>query len=65
MDIYTQPYLKWPINKDLLWSAGTLLNVTWQPGGEERGGEGSSGENGRTDVWLRLLAVHLKLSQHC
>ena len=32
--MYTQPYSKWIINKDLLY--GSLLNVLWQPGWEGR-----------------------------
>ena len=32
MDVYTLLYLKWRTNHDLLYSAGTLLNVMWQPG---------------------------------
>ena len=52
--------IKWITNKDLLCSKVTLLNVTWQPGWE-----GSLEENGyNVSVWLRPLAVHLKLSQH-
>ena len=39
MDMYTLLYLKWMINKDLLCSSGTLLNVMWQPGWEEGLGE--------------------------
>ena len=31
MDRYTLLYLKWITNKDLLYSAGTLLSVTRQP----------------------------------
>ena len=30
--MHTRLYLKWIINKDLLYSTWTLLNVTWQPG---------------------------------
>ena len=32
--IYTRLYLKWIINKDLLYSTWTLLNVMRQPGWE-------------------------------
>ena len=32
MDMYPVLYLKWITNKDLLYSKGTLLNVTWQAG---------------------------------
>ena len=39
MDRYTLLYLKWITNRDLLYSAGTWLNVMWQPGFEGRGGE--------------------------
>ena len=42
MDVYTLLYLKWRTNHDLLYSAGTLLNVMWQPGS----GWGGLGENG-------------------
>ena len=41
MSIYTLLYLKWRINRDLLYSTKTLLNVMWQPGWK-----GSLGENG-------------------
>ena len=34
MDMYTQLYLKWITNRDLLSSTGTLLRVAWQPAGE-------------------------------
>ena len=32
INMYTLLYLKLIINKDLLYSKGTLLNVMWQPG---------------------------------
>ena len=35
------PILKWVTNKDPLYSTGTLLNTTWQPGEEK-----SLGKNG-------------------
>ena len=35
LDRYTLLYLKWIINKDILYTQGTLLNVTCQPGLEE------------------------------
>ena len=41
LDLYTLLYLKWITSKDLLYSIGALLRVTWQPGWE-----GSLGENG-------------------
>ena len=44
-DMYTLLYLKWIMNKDLLDSTGTLLNVTWQPGLK-----GSLGENRYTYI---------------
>ena len=34
MDMNTVLYLKWIINKDLLYSTGTLLNIMQQPEGE-------------------------------
>ena len=39
MDMYTALYLKWITNRDLLYSTGTLLSVTWQPGWEGSLGE--------------------------
>ena len=33
MDMYTVLYLKWIINRDLLYSTGTLLNIMQQPEG--------------------------------
>ena len=40
---------------------GALSNVIWQPGWE-----GSLGQNRiHVNVWLNLVTVHLKLSQHC
>ena len=39
MDVHTPLYLKWITSKDLLFSAGILINVTWQPGWEGRCGE--------------------------
>ena len=53
MDVYTLLYLKWTTNKDLVYTHGTLLNITWQPGWE-----GSLGQNG----YMSPFAVHLKLS---
>ena len=41
MGMYTLLYLKWRINRDLLYSTKTLFNVMWQPGWK-----GSLGENG-------------------
>ena len=41
MDIYTLLYLKWIINKDLLYSTQNSAQIMWQPGWE-----GSLGENG-------------------
>ena len=34
MDTYILIHLKWIADKDLLYSTGTLLNVTWQLGWE-------------------------------
>ena len=34
IDMYTLPSLKWITSKNLLYSAGTLFNVIWQPGRE-------------------------------
>ena len=39
MDVYTLLYLKWTVNKDLLYSSWNLLNVIWQPGWEGSLGE--------------------------
>lgn len=48
------------INKDLLCRAGTLLDVTWQPGWE-----GSSWRmNMCTYIRLSPFDAHLKPSQH-
>ena len=32
MDMYTLLCLKWITDRDLLYSTGALLSVTWQPG---------------------------------
>ena len=52
--MHTRLYLKWIINKDLLYSTWTLLNVTWQPGWE-----GSLVENRHTRMydWVPLLFI--------
>ena len=59
--MYTLLYLKWIINKDLLYSTGNSAQCSvaaWMGG--ELGGEWI-----RVYVWLSPSAVHLKLSQHC
>ena len=56
MDMYTLLYLKWITNEDLLYSPGML-----------HGSMDGKGIWRRMDtgiLWLSLLAVHLKLSQH-
>ena len=60
-DMYTLWYLKWINSKDLLYSTrdSALCDVAAWIGGE------SGGEWIHVYVWLILLAVHLKLSQHC
>ena len=60
MDTYTLIHLKWIADKDLLYSTGTLLIVTWP-----LAWEGSWGECIHVYVWLGPFAVNLKLSQHC
>ena len=60
MDIQTLLYLKWIINKDLLYNTWSLLNVMWQPRWQRVRGEWI-----HVYVWLSPFAVHLKLSQHC
>ena len=45
-DMYTLLYLKWIINKDLLYSTGNSAQCMWQPGWE-----GSFGENGYMCVY--------------
>ena len=61
MGIYTLLYLKWIINKDLLYSTGNSAQsyVAAQTEGD------LGGEWIHVYVWLSPLAVHLKLSQHC
>ena len=58
MDMYTQLYLKWITNKDLLHSRGNSVQcyvATWMGG--EFGGEWM-----HVHIWLNPFAVHLKLS---
>ena len=58
---YTLLYLKWIINKDLLYSTGNSAQcyvAAWMEG--EFGGEWM-----HVYVWLSGSAVHLKLLQHC
>ena len=54
MDVHTPLYLKWITSKDLLFSVGILINVTWQPGWE-----GHFGENGYVHMcgWVPLLST--------
>ena len=61
MDTYTLLYLKWIMNKDLLYSTGNSARcyvAAWM--GEEFGREWI-----HLCVWLNPFSVHLKLSQHC
>ena len=60
MDMYTLLYLKWIINKDLLYSTGNFAQcyVAARIGAE------SGGEWIHVCVWVSPFAVHLKLSQH-
>ena len=61
IDMYTLLYLRWIINKDLLYSTGNSAQyyvAAWM------GGE-FGGERIHVYVWLSPFAVHLKLSQHC
>ena len=60
MDRYTLLYLKWIINKDLLYSTGNSAQCYVQPGWK-----GSLGENIHDYVWLSPFTIHLKFSQHC
>ena len=56
MDVYTQLYLKWITNKDLLYSIGNSAPcyvAAWM------------GEWIHVNVWLSPFAVHLKLLQNC
>ena len=58
--MYTVLYLKWITNKDLLYTTGNSAQcymAAWM--GRVQG------EWVQVYVWLSLLAVHLKLSQHC
>ena len=58
MDMDTLLHLKWITNKDLLYSTGNSAQcyvAAWM------GGE-SGGEWIHVYVWLRALAVHVKLS---
>ena len=60
MDMDTLVYLKWTINKDLLYSTGNSAQcyvAAWMGRG--------LGENGHVYIWLIPFAVHQKLSQHC
>ena len=61
MDMYTLLYLKWIINKDLLYSPGSSAQcyvAAWMGGGFE-------GEWIHVYVWLSPFTVLLKLSEHC
>ena len=61
INMYTLLYLKWIINKDLLYSTANSAQcyvAAWMGG--EFGGEWM-----HVYVWLSGSAVHLKLSQHC
>ena len=61
MDVYTLLYLKWIINKDLLyntWKSAQCYVAAWM-GGKFRG------EWIHLYIWLSPFAVHHKLSQHC
>ena len=58
--MYTLLYLKWIINKDLLYSTGNSAQyyvAAWM--GEEFGGEWIL-----VYVWLNPSVLHLKLSQY-
>ena len=59
--IYIWQYLKWTTNKDLRYStrnSAQCYTAAWMGGG--------SGEEWiHVCEWLNLLAVHLKLPQHC
>ena len=60
MVMYTLLYLKWIVNKDLLystWNSAQSYVAAWM-------GVGSGREGTHVHVWLSPLAVHLKLS-HC
>ena len=61
MDMYTLLYLKWIINKDLLYSTGNSAQGYLAA----RIGAGVGREWIHVYVWLSLFAVHLKLLQHC
>ena len=61
MDTYTLLYLKWIMNKDLLYSTGNSAQcymAAWMGG--EFGGEWIL-----VYVWLNPSVLHLKLSQYC
>ena len=61
INMYTLLYLKWIINKDLLYSTANSAQcyvAAWMEG--EFGGEWM-----HVYVWLSGSAVHLKLTQHC
>ena len=58
---YTLLYLKWIINKGLLystWNSAQCYVPAWMGGGV-------GGESTQVYVWLSPFAVRLKLSQHC
>ena len=59
MNTYTLLYLKWIINKDLLYSTGNLAQcyMTAWMGGK------FGGERIHVYVWLNLFNFHLKLLQ--
>ena len=59
--MYTVLYLKWIANRDLLYNAGNCVQcymAVWM-------GEEFEGEWIHVYGWLGLVAVPLKLSQHC
>ena len=61
MVMYTLLYLKWITNQDLLYTTGNSAQyyvAAWM--GRELGGEKI-----HVFVWLSLLTVHLKPSEHC
>ena len=59
MDMYTLLYLKWIINKDLLYSTwNSVLCISLV-------GRGVGGKWIHVYLWLSPFTVHLKLPQHC
>ena len=61
MDTYTLLYLKWIMNKDLLYSTGNSAHCYMAAcmGGE------FGGKWILVYVWLNPFVLHLKLSQYC